>query len=71
MRHLARVTHAEAGYANFSALPALPAAVRYVDEYDDGVRTIERPGSSDVWTMRFDTRELLLDMGCVEDGPTL
>jgi integrase len=70
MRHLARVTHAEAGYADFSALPALPSAVRYVDEYDDGVRTIERPGSSDLWTMRFDTRELSLDMGCIEDGPT-
>ena len=44
-----------------STLPPLPQHARYIDEYDDSVRTVRRLSDEDVWTLEFDTYTLKLD----------
>jgi hypothetical protein len=50
-----------------AALPDLPPALNYLDEYDDAVRTIPGPTSRNLWEGRADTRKLTLDFSRVLD----
>jgi integrase len=58
------------GHTEPSGLRPLPSHVRYVDEYDDNLRTIHDPAGSDVWRLRYDTHDRQLDFRGVTHAPS-
>lgn len=63
MKSQPRLVAGQSPWPILSSLPRLPAHARYVDEYDDTVRTVRRLSDEDVWTIEFDTYERKLDFG--------
>ena len=47
-------------------LPALPSIIRYLDEYDDSVRSVRI--SDDKWLLTYDTTALLIRHGHEDKG---
>ena len=70
MSRVAWAAHVPVQCRDFASLPPLPAHVRYMDEYDDSLRTIKRPDTSDTWMLLFDTFKHELDLTVLEDVPT-
>jgi len=48
-------------------LPKLPSHIRYVDEYDEDWRTVEKPYESDVWKLNFDTSIVNMNFANFQD----
>lgn len=49
-------------------LPNMPTHVRYMDEYDDSVKTIRDPEGSDVWTLMFDATRRAIDLTLFDES---
>ncbi len=48
-------------------LPKLPSHIRYVDDYDEDWRTVEKPYESDVWQVNFDTSRVNMNFANFQD----
>ncbi|OSQ36480.1 site-specific integrase [Thalassospira sp. MCCC 1A01428] len=48
-------------------LPNLPSHIRYVDEYDEDWRAIEKPYESDIWQVNFDTARVNMNFANFQD----
>ncbi len=51
-----------------AALPRLPSHLRYLDEYDDSIRTIANPASTQLWSAQSDTRTFRFDLTVEDDA---
>lgn len=49
-------------------LPTLPPIIRYLDEYDDTLRSIRNPASNNVWTIQADTYTWNLQFSDIRDN---
>lgn len=61
--------HVDASRVIIRGLPALPSVVRYLDEYDDEIRSI-RTGD-DIWEFRYDTEALSLNFNKFDDNDVI
>ncbi len=57
-----------AGLASLVDLPPLPSHLRYIDEYDDSVRTIRDLAANDRWKVQYDTHHAVLDFSTIADA---
>ncbi len=56
-----KASQASAASARLINVPGLPSILRYYDDFDDVVRTIQSPTSLDRWPLEFDGRKVSLD----------
>src|SRR4051794_32521205 len=67
MKSQSRSLAAQTRWPVLSSLPRLAQHARYVDEYDDTVRTVRNLSDEDVWTLEYDTYTRKLDFGVYQE----